>query len=92
MNYNKTRGDELKCPNCNNGMFFNLDSYGFTPIHLHCDNCDINIGANSFDKCLELLKEHHKPNTWLEYHGGKIRLLHENNKCIIDEREGIYEL
>lgn len=57
-----------KCPNCNNEIYFCLDEMGYAPIHLHCDNCDINIGATSFNKCIELFKDYHKPKTYIEYY------------------------
>ena len=64
---------EERCPNCNNKLTFGLDEWGHTPFHLHCDNCDINIGATSFNKCIELLKDYHKPKTYIEFYYGKIQ-------------------
>jgi len=75
---------DIFCPNCNNKCLFFLDEWGYTPIHLHCDNCHIDIGANGVEKCKDLLKEHHWPNTYLEYYGNEIQLLIINDKKIID--------
>ena len=67
------QNDVPKCPNCGNDIYFCLDEWGHTPFHLHCDNCDINIGATSFNKCIELLKDYHKPKTYAEFYCGKIQ-------------------
>lgn len=66
--------DKCYCPNCNEEVSFNLDCYGHTPFHLHCFNCDINIGANSLQKCKELFDQYHKKHTYIEYFAGKIQL------------------
>lgn len=39
---------DILCPNCNNKIFFYYDEWGYTPAHLHCNNCYINIGATNF--------------------------------------------
>lgn len=82
--FKKTRELEIKinhmqgrCPNCNSKYYFCLDEWGYTPYHLHCDTCHINIGANSRGKTEELLYEYHKKNTYIEYYGGEIKLLIE---------------
>ena len=75
----------ITCPNCNNECFYCLDEWGYTPIHLHCNNCHIDIGATGFEKCKDLLKEYHKPYTYLEYYGNEIQLLIINGKKIIDK-------
>lgn len=71
---------EIICPTCKNKCYICLDSYGRTPFHLHCNTCDINIGATSPDKCVELLKGHCKPNTYIEFYNNKINLLVEEGK------------
>lgn len=75
--------NDIKCPNCNSLMYFNLDEWGYTPWHLHCDNCHINIGTNSMNKAIELVQIYHKPNTYIEYYHNDIQVLFENNKLII---------
>lgn len=35
------------CPNCQNKMKFYLDEWGYTPWHLHCEVCNINIGTSN---------------------------------------------
>jgi len=64
---NKIMSKEIICPNCNKEMYWNLDSFGYTPWHLHCDNCHINIGVNKQSKAIELLEKYHKPYTYIEY-------------------------
>ena len=63
----------IKCPNCDKEVYFNLDSYGYTPWHLHCGNCNINIGTTNRDVAVELLK-YCKPNTYIEFYNNKIQL------------------
>ena len=75
---------DILCPNCKNKMLFYYDEWGYTPVHIHCNNCCINIGATSFQKCIDLLKEHHQPNTHLEYYGNEIQLLIINKEKIIN--------
>lgn len=75
---------DILCPNCNNKIFFYYDEWGYTPAHLHCNNCYINIGATNFQKCIELLQIYHQPNTHLEYYKDKIQLLIINGKKIIN--------
>ena len=41
---------DISCPNCKNKMYFCLDEWGYTPWHLRCNFCKINIGANSQKK------------------------------------------
>lgn len=41
---------DILCPNCKNKMYFCLDEWGYTPWHLHCNFCKINIGTNSQKK------------------------------------------
>ena len=38
--------NNLICPKCKKPLYFNLDEWGRTPWHLHCDICKINIGTN----------------------------------------------
>lgn len=76
---------KIICPTCKNECYICLDEWGHTPFHLHCDICNINIGATSPNKCIELLMDHHKPYTRLEYYQGDIQMLfeggnHENNR------------
>ena len=73
------------CPNCNFEIFFCLDEWGYTPFHLHCKNCNINIGSKSRQHCIELFKEYHQPNTYLEYYKNNIQLLIINGKFLIDQ-------
>lgn len=75
--------DNMKCPNCNSLMYFGLDEWGKTPWHLHCDNCDINIGVNNRNKAIELVQIYHKPHTYIEYYNNDIQILFENKKLII---------
>ena len=72
----------ISCPNCGEEMYFGLDEWGCTPFHLHCNKCEINIGATSTNKCIELLADHHKPHTWLEYYQGDIQMLYEERQKI----------
>lgn len=74
----------LICPNCGEKVSFNIDGYGYTPIHLHCNKDDINIGATSFDKCAELFTEYHAPRTYLEFYNNEIKFLAINRKVIIN--------
>ena len=75
---------DIICPNCKNKMFFCYDEWGYTPAHLHCDNCHINIGATSFQKCIDLLQEYHQPQTYMEYYKNNIQWLMINGKEIIN--------
>lgn len=59
---------EIICPNCGNKCYFLLDEWGHTPWHLHCTPCDINIGAQSMDDCVNLFAEYHQPHTLLEHY------------------------
>lgn len=71
---------KLLCPNCNTELYFCLDSYGRTPWHLHCKNCDINIGSTSQLKAIDLIQKYHKPHTYIEYYNNKIQYIQEVNK------------
>ena len=51
--------EKIKCPNCNKEMYWALDGFGYTPFHLHCGNCHINIGVNKPSKAIELLEKYH---------------------------------
>ena len=77
------QNDIPKCPNCENKIYFCIDEWGHTPFHLHCDKCNINIGSISINKCIDLLKQYHKPKTYLEYYHNNIKLLIEEGKKII---------
>ena len=67
--------DKLLCPNCNSELYFNLDSWGRTPWHLHCGNCHINIGCTSQLKAIELIQIYHQPYTYIEYYNNKIQFI-----------------
>ena len=74
----------IVCPNCNNKCYICLDEWGRTPWHIHCDNCNINIGTTKIDKGIELLNKYHDKNTYLEYYGNKIKLLIIGKKAVIN--------
>lgn len=71
------------CPNCNSALYWALDGFGRTPWHLHCDNCNINIGVNKPNKAIKLIQKYHKPNTYIEYYNHDIQILFEENKQVI---------
>ena len=75
--------EKIKCPNCNSEIYSTLDEWGRTPFHLHCDNCSINIGATSINKCIELFKEYHKEGTYIEFYSNQIQLWFEEGKLIL---------
>lgn len=75
----------ILCPNCNNEIYYRLDDFGRAPVHLHCDNCKINIGATSFKKCKELLEQYHNKNTYIEYYSNKIQFLSKEGRIVINE-------
>lgn len=75
------------CPNCKKNIYFSFDEFGFTPYHLHCKNCKINIGSRSDTKCMELFKKYHKPDTYLEYYSNDIQLLIEEGKFKINKEK-----
>ena len=77
------QNDIVICPACGNTCYFNIDGFGHTPIHLHCDKCDINIGSSSFKKCIDLFQQYHKPKTYLEFYHNEIKLLFEEGKRVI---------
>lgn len=57
------------CPNCNQPiLYLQIDCFGHTPFHLHCKECNINIGANSVEKCFRLIEKYHVKNTYIEYY------------------------
>ena len=60
--------NDIQCPNCGELVYFCFDEWGHTPFHLHCNKCDINIGASSFEQTIELLKKYHKPHTLIEFY------------------------
>ena len=73
-----------RCPNCNSKYYFCFDEWGNTPYHLHCDTCKINIGATSEHKAEELLLEHHKRDTYLEFYNHAIHFLIEEGVEVIN--------
>ena len=72
------------CPNCNGECYINLDEFGYTPWHIHCNNCNINIGATKIDECIKLLNKYHNKNTYLEYYKDKIKLLIIEKEVVIN--------
>ncbi len=54
------------CPTCHCEMYINLDEWGHTPWHLHCDNCHINIGLTQINHVEKYIKEKIPPNTYIE--------------------------
>ena len=72
--------NDLICPKCKNPLYFNLDEWGRTPWHLHCDNCHINIGVNKPKKAIELIQKYNKKDTYLEYYDNNIQVLFEEGK------------
>lgn len=77
----------LYCPTCQEKVHFHLDGWGRTPWHLHCENCNINIGINYLKKAEELLQKYHSPNTWIEYYENAIQILNINGEYIINKTE-----
>ena len=77
----------LYCPTCQEKVHFHLDEWGYTPWHLHCENCNINIGMSSLKKAEELLSKYHTPNTWVEYYGNAVQILNIDGKYIINNTE-----
>lgn len=77
----------LYCPTCQEKVHFHLDEWGRTPWHLHCENCNINIGMNYLKKAEELLQKYHSPNTWIEYYENAIQILNINGEYIINKTE-----
>lgn len=75
---------EIYCPSCGEKIFFCLDEWGYTPIHLHCKKDNINIGATSFEKCIQLLIKYHTPKTYIEFYNNEIKFLHINGEVIIN--------
>jgi len=77
----------LYCPTCQEKVHFHLDEWGRTPWHLHCENCNINIGMNYLKKAEELLSKYHSLNTWIEYYDNAIQILNINGEYIINNTE-----
>ena len=77
--------NKIICPSCGGECYYNLDMYGRTVWHLHCDNCHITINVNDRKKGVELLQTYHQPHTYLDYYSNKVQLLIVDNKIIIDE-------
>ena len=77
--------NDLICPRCKNPLYFTLDEWGFTPWHLHCDNCNINIGTNKPQKAIELIQKYNKNNTYIEYYNNDIQVLWEEKKLKINK-------
>ena len=79
--------EKIKCPNCKSEIYNTFDAWGRTPFHLHCDECSINIGATSIDKCTELFKQYHKKGTYIEFYANQIQLWFEEGKLILDQEK-----
>ena len=79
--------EKIKCPNCNSETYSTFDEWGRTPFHLHCDKCSINIGATSTSKCIELFKEYHKKDTYIEFYANQIQLWFEEGNLILDQEK-----
>ena len=75
--------NDLICPKCKKPLYFNLDGWGRTPWHLHCDFCHINIGADKQQKAIELIQKYNKKDTYLEYYDNDIHVLWEEKKLKI---------
>ena len=67
--------EKLLCPNCKKELYFNIDSYGRTPWHLHCDKCNINIGCTNQSKAIELIQIYHQPYIVIEYYDNEIQFI-----------------
>ena len=79
--------EKIICPNCGEPCYFNIDEWGYTPIHLHCKRDKINIGATSFKKCIELLSSYHEPETYLEFFNNEIQWMYIGKKEVINNLE-----
>ena len=77
--------NKIICPSCGGECYYNLDMYGRTVWHLHCDNCRITINVNNREKGIELLQAYHQPHTYLDYYENMIQCLIIDNKIIIDK-------
>ena len=75
--------NDLICPKCKKPLYFNLDEWGRTPWHLHCDFCHINIGTDKEQKAVELIQKYNKKDTYLEYYDNDIHVLWEEKKLKI---------
>ena len=76
----------IYCPNCGGEMFICIDSWGYTPYHLHCKPCNINIGTTNIPDAEKLVQKYHEKGTGIEYYGKKIHFLCVDGKGIlIDE-------
>ena len=84
--------NDLICPKCKKLLYFNLDEWGRTPWHLHCDFCHINIGTDNKQKAVELIQKYNKNNTYIEYYDNDIQVLFEKGKAkIIKENKLDYK-
>lgn len=72
--------NDLICPKCKKPLYFNLDEWGRTPWHLHCDFCHINIGTDNRQKAVELIQKYNKKDTYLEYCDNDIQVLWEEKE------------
>lgn len=77
--------EKIICPNCQNELHFCLDEWGYTPWHLHCDCCNINIGATSCVQALNLIQKYHSLNTWIEYYAREIQILCIDGEYVINK-------
>lgn len=67
--------ENIICPNCKNECFVTLDEWGRTPFHIHCKNCNINIGCTNIKKGVKILQQYHIKNTYIEFYDNKIHKL-----------------
>ena len=65
---------KIICPICHNDMKIYSDEYGYTPWHLRCNNCHINIGITHINKIFDFLNLIQYPNTYIEYDNNAIQL------------------
>lgn len=74
------------CPNCKKDvMYTSLDCCGYTPWHIHCNSCHIDIGSNSLIKCLELVEAHSKPNTTIRFYNNNLKFMIEDGVLVVDK-------
>lgn len=62
----------IYCPICRNKMYINLDEWGHTPFHLHCTECDINIGMQQLSDTDKWIKYPLKKHMYIEDFPGEL--------------------
>lgn len=50
-----------------------------SPFHIHCDNCNINIGTNNIEKGISILENYHEKGTYIEFYDNKIQYTNKKN-------------